>query len=186
MEPDDAEVWSRAVSGDGESFGVVFDRHRDRVRRHLTRLLDTPQDVEDAVAVVFLEAWRRRSSVRLVQGSVLPWLLVTATYTANNARRSARRYRALLDRLPPPEPAVDDTSLLEESDVVAALRRLSEADQQILTLCVLEEWSERDAAEALHVRPGTVKSRLHRAKRRLVKQFERLTAVGGEEVRHGV
>ncbi len=185
MEADDAEVWARAIPGDGESFGVVFDRHRDRVRRHLTRLLESPQDVEDAVAVVFLEAWRRRASVRLVQGSVLPWLLVTATYTANNVRRSTRRYRVLLDRLPRPELEMEQAAALEESDVGTALRRLSQADQQILTLCVLEEWSERDAAEALRVRPGTVKSRLHRAKKRLADQFEILTAAGSE-VRHVV
>lgn len=185
MEADDSEVWARAVPGDGESFGIVFDRHRDRVRRHLTRLLASPQDVEDAVAVVFLEAWRRRASVRLVQGSVLPWLLVTATYTANNVRRSARRYRVLLERLPQPESVEDVASALEESDVGTALRRLSQADQQILTLCVLEEWSERDAAEALRVRPGTVKSRLHRAKKRLADQFEVLTTAA-EGVRHGV
>ncbi|MGN6741722.1 MAG: RNA polymerase sigma factor [Amnibacterium sp.] len=175
MTTDDAEAWQRALAGDGEAFGVLFDRHRARVQRHLTRLLPSTQDVEDGVAIVFLEAWRRRASVHLVDGSILPWLLLTATYSANNLRRSARRYSALLEQLPPPEAAsLDDT--LDEGDVMTALKRLPLADQQVLTLCVLEEWSERDAAAALGVRPGTVKSRLHRAKRRLADQFGALAA----------
>lgn len=181
---DDAEAWKRAAAGDGDAFGVVFDLHKPRVQRHLSRLLASPQDVEDAVAVVFLEAWRKRTSVRVVHGSVVPWLLLTATYVANNQRRGARRYRAVLDALPPVEPTYESDGL-DEPDVMTALRDLSLADQQVLTLCVLEEWSERDAAAALNIRPGTVKSRLHRAKKRLADRFESLTAAPLEGLPHG-
>jgi RNA polymerase sigma factor (sigma-70 family) len=186
MRDDDTDAWGRAVAGDGEAFGTVFDRHAQRVQRHLSRLLSSPQDVEDAIAIVFLEAWRRRDSVRVVDGSVVPWLLVTATNVANNVRRSGRRYQALLDRLPPVGDAEAAVDAIDEPDVVTALRLLSIADQQVLTLCVLEEWSERDAAAALRVRPGTVKSRLHRAKRRLADQFGALTAAPLEGIHHGV
>jgi RNA polymerase sigma-70 factor (ECF subfamily) len=48
-----------------------------------------------------------------------------------------------------------------------ALATLPRRDQDILTLCVLEELSTAEAAEALGVAPGTVKSRLSRAKSRL-------------------
>jgi RNA polymerase sigma-70 factor (ECF subfamily) len=163
----DTGDWSQAVAGDGEAFGRIFDRNRRAVRRQAARFLSSPHDVEDAVAVVFLEAWRRRDAVRLVDGSVLPWLLVTAVHVTANIRRSSRRYQALLAHLPEPPTAPDPATSLDESGALAALRRLSLPDQQVLTLCVLEGWSERDAATALRVRPGTVKSRLHRAKLRL-------------------
>ena len=184
MSEDDVAAWTRAVAGDGEAFALVFDRHGPRVQRHLGRLLSSPQDVEDALAIVFLEAWRRREAVRIVEGSVVPWLLVTATNVANNVRRSGRRYQALIDRLPPVVSTEAALDALEEADVVTALRSLSLADQQVLTLCVLEEWSERDAAAALRVRPGTVKSRLHRAKRRLADRFGAMTAAP-EGIAHG-
>jgi RNA polymerase sigma-70 factor (ECF subfamily) len=172
----DAEDWALVLGGHGEAFGRIFDRHKEPVRRQVRRLLDRSADVEDAVAVVFLEAWRKRASVRVVQGSLLPWLLVTANNVARNSRRSRLRYEALLARLPQPPSTRDPASVLDGEGVVAALRRLSLADQQVLTLCVLEGWSERDAAAALGVAPGTVKSRLHRAKQRLAERLGRPVA----------
>ena len=171
------------LAGDGEAFGRVFDRRKEQVRRQARRLLDRNADVEDAVAVVFLEVWRRRADARLVDGSLLPWLLATATNVARNSRRAGRRYEGLLARLPAASSAPDPSSALDDRHVLTALRTLPLADQQVLTLGVLEGWPERDAAAALGVAPGTVKSRLHRAKRRLA---QRLEASSGIEPRSGV
>jgi len=163
----DATDWARAVRGDGESFGLIFDRHRDRVLRHSLRLVPSWHDAEEVVAVTFLEAWRKRDSVRFVDGSALPWLLVTATNVSRNVSRSARRYRALLDKLPEPE----ERGRHPDSDAVAALRDLSLADRQVITLSVLEGYSEAEIASALGIAKGTVKSRLSRAKARLAAQI---------------
>jgi RNA polymerase sigma-70 factor (ECF subfamily) len=171
----DAEDWAGVLRGDGEAFGRIFDRRREQVRRQAHRLLDGRLDVEDAVAIVFLEAWRKRSSVRVVDGSVLPWLLVTTMHVARNIRRGRSRYDGLLTRLPAASTAPDPASAVDDREVLTAMRKLSLVDQQVLTLCVLEGWSERDAAAALAVAPGTVKSRLHRAKQRLAQRVDRRT-----------
>jgi RNA polymerase sigma-70 factor (ECF subfamily) len=182
----DAEDWALVLSGDGEAFGRIFDRHKEPVRRQVRRLLDRRADVEDAIAVVFLEAWRRRASVTVVGGSLLPWLLVTANNVARNSRRSRLRYQALLAHLPEPRAPRDPASAADQGGVLAALRHLPLADQQVITLCVLEGWSERDAAAALSVAPGTVKSRLHRAKRRLAQRVDRpVTAVSKRGISNG-
>ena len=96
---DDATLWARAGQGDGEAFGVVFDRHRDRVLGHALRLTRHRHDAEDVAALVFLEAWRRRAAVRVVDGSVLPWLLVTTGHVAQNAARARRRHGLALAKL---------------------------------------------------------------------------------------
>jgi len=101
----DLDDWTLTLAGDGDAFGRVFDRHRDRIRRHAHALVPVPADAEDVVAMTFLEAWRKRSRVRLVDDSLLPWLLVTATNLASNLRRGSRRHAAMLARLP----AIDDT-----------------------------------------------------------------------------
>ena len=161
----DLADWELALHGNGEAFARIFDVHRDRVFRHSLRLVDSWADADDAVVVAFLELWRRRRSVRLVDGSVLPWLLVTATNACRNISRSSRRYRALLDRLPAPGPAPD----LSEYDpaVREAFRTLPRQHQEVLALCVLDGFSEADAARLLGIPVGTVKSRLSRARRRL-------------------
>lgn len=173
----DDEVWARAVAGDAAAFGAVFDRHQDRVHGHALRLCRHRHDAEDVTAVVFLEAWRRRDAVRVVDGSVLAWLLVTTGHVAQNLARSTRRHRLALASLPP-HPVVDDPAdgVAARLDVVDRDRRLrlaldglAKADRDVLGLCVLEEFPMATAAEALGVPVGTVKSRLSRAKARLAR-----------------
>lgn len=163
----DGADWALALDGDGQAFGRVFERHRHRVLRHCLRLVPTEVDAADTVAIVFLETWRLRARVRLVDDSMLPWLLVTATNTARNQSRAARRYRTALDRLPPPEPVPDHADRDDDGAAVRALRTLPAKDQEVLVLAVLEGLGEREVAAALGLPPGTVKSRLSRARRRL-------------------
>ncbi len=166
-ESDDEHDWAEALRGNGEAFGRIFDRHRHRMFRHSHRLVAVTADADDIVAIAFLEAWRKADAVRFVDGSMLPWLLVTATNSARNLARSSRRYRAMLDRLPASTHADDRAAQAFDTEAHQALRELSVADQRILTLCVLEDLSEKEAATALGIPVGTVKSRLSRAKARL-------------------
>jgi RNA polymerase sigma factor (sigma-70 family) len=172
---DDADDWARAIAGDGEAFGRIFDRHSDRVARHSYRLVTSPHEVEDLVAITFLEAWRGRDRVRLVDDSILPWLLVTATRSAQNFRRGTRRYKALFDRLPPPPSTVDNTDDIDGGPASDALRSLTLLDRQVVVLCVLEGLTANEASAALGVPAGTIKSRLSRAKERLARHVEHHT-----------
>ena len=108
-----------------------------------------------------------------MDGSLLPWLLVTATNTARNVTRSTKRYQRLLAHLPPPSQVADPADSVDGSVVSDTLGRLRLVDQQILTLCVILDLSERDAALVLGVSPGTVKSRMHRAKFRMREHITR-------------
>lgn len=169
------EVWARAVEGDAGAFGELFDEHRDRVFGHALRALASRHDAEDATAIVFLELWRHRRRVRVVNGSVIGWLLVTTNNVCRNQARSARRYRLALSKLSPershPDPTDDLSAELDRARSAPGVRevfaQLSARDQDILTLCVLEELTTAEAALALRIPIGTVKSRLHRAKNRM-------------------
>lgn len=163
----DADEWRAAQAGDGEAFARIFDRHQNRIHRHSLALVPTADDAQDVVGITFLEAWRKRASVRFVDGSLLPWLLVTASHSARNVTRSARRYRDLLERVPHPAPVDSPDACLDDGSAVTAMRHLSVKHHDVVTLCIIEDLSEAEAAEALGVPIGTVKSRLHRAKRLL-------------------
>lgn len=172
----DAVIWERVLAGEGRAFGELWDRHRDRVFRHSCRLLDHHADAEDATAMAFLELWRRRGDVRIVDGSILPWLLVVATNVVRNVARSRRRYRALLARLPQPESPRDAGELVAEridaGRRLAAFGRLSTADQQIIALVAFGDLSIEDAAAALGISYGAAKTRLSRARSRMEASHE--------------
>jgi RNA polymerase sigma factor (sigma-70 family) len=182
--PDDdtheSELWSRAKANSPAAFGAIFDLHRDRVFGRALRLVRSPHDAEDITALVFLELWRKRSQIDPTGGTVLGWLLVTTNFVVRNFERTARRHRDAMARLPRPEAAADHASAVQSgldslstrSAVRGAFLRLSARDQDILTLCVLEELSEAQASSALGIAPGTVKSRLSRAKGRLARLVE--------------
>ena len=171
----DAALWLEATSGTEASFGVVYDRYRARVFRRAFAQVQNVSDAEDIVAVVFLEAWRRRKDVRFVDGSLLPWLLVVTTNVTLNTQRAARRHRRLLAAVPVAEHAPDPGYEVEErldgyllnDRLRAALGRLNPAERRVVELCLIEELPLADAAAALDVPLGSVKSRLSRARRKL-------------------
>jgi RNA polymerase sigma-70 factor (ECF subfamily) len=172
--PGETELWERSLSGDGEAFGMIFDLHRDRVYHHARRLVDTTEDGEDVAAAAFLELWRRRGSVRLVQGSVLPWLLVTTSNVARNTARARRRYRAFLAALPSAQAVRDTESTVMEQTALGldpalrtALNALPAQDLHLLTLVVFEDLPIADAAAALGITPAAAKTRLHRVRERI-------------------
>ncbi len=172
---EEAERWSAASAGSGEAFAALFDLHRDRVYRHALRLLGNVDDAEDVTAGAFLELWRRRAAVRLVEGSVLPWLLVTTTNLSRNTARSLRRYRRLLRSLPRSEPAGAAGELAEahlgasesERQVREALRSLSATDAALVAMTAFEGFSPSEAASALGISDGAARTRLHRARARI-------------------
>src|SRR5262245_58746836 len=97
----DAELWAEAVNGDQAAFGMLFDRHARAVYNHCFRICASWAAAEDATQSTFLIAWRKRDQVRLVDDSILPWLLSIATNAGRDERRSARRWLAALLRIPP-------------------------------------------------------------------------------------
>lgn len=173
---DDSSTWARALAGDVTAFGAIFDRHRDRAFRHAVYHLGNREDAEDATAAAFLELWRRRATVRVVDGSVLPWILVTTTNVARNIDRARRRYRDVLRRLPRQAPSTEEAELLLQgrldaqrrlAEAAPAIDRLGRTDRDLLMLTAVEEMPVATAAEALGISAGAARTRLHRVKTRL-------------------
>ena len=175
MDDDDASDWVKVCTGDAAALASLFDRHEGRLFRHACRLLTAREDAKDAVVIAFFELWRKRDTVRLVDGSPLPWLLNTVSYAARNLERSSRRYRTLIARAADPT-VVREASTSDESGVLAALRRLPAREQSVVVLTILEGYPEREAAQTLGIPVGAVKSRLARARSRLRDEMAALEA----------
>lgn len=161
-------------NADPASFGTLFERHGKAIYNYCFRRTADWSAAEDLTSIVFLEAWRKRKAVRLQGDSLLPWLYGVATNVLRNRSRSLRRYRAALERVPRGVEAdfADDVAgrLDDERQmraVLEAVRQLPTREQDVFALCAWSELSYEEAAVALGVPLGTVRSRLARARARL-------------------
>jgi RNA polymerase sigma-70 factor, ECF subfamily len=172
----DQELWSQAASEyAGEAFGELFERHANRVYAHCFTRTGSWSMAEDLTSVVFLEAWRRRQEVRFSGDSALPWLLGVANNATRNAQRTLRRHNLLLARLPPAgeeaDIATDAVARVDQErlaqHLLCAMRGLRQSEREVLALCDWAGLSYSEAAVAMGVPEGTVRSRLSRARQHL-------------------
>jgi RNA polymerase sigma factor (sigma-70 family) len=176
MTPDsDAELWDRAVAGDANAFGRIYERHDLAVQAYCLWRTGDCTLAEDVTSIVFLEAWRRRRHTPLTTTTARPLLLGIATNVMRNQWRSQRRHKAALQRLRLVEPR--DSEQDESLERIAAAERLqeirgrlsvlSDGELEALTLVAWGELSYEETAAALGLPIGTVRSRLSRARARL-------------------
>jgi RNA polymerase sigma factor (sigma-70 family) len=173
----DLSLRARVRAGDPDAFGMLYDECARAVYNHAFRLTGNWSAAEEVVSLTFLEAWRLRGRVEPDGGSLRPWLLGIASNVTRNVSRAARRHQAALGRLPLPPSVpdfadelagrIDDAARLRE--ISQALARLRPGERDVLALCVWSGLDYADAARALGVPVGTVRSRLSRARKKLQK-----------------
>ena len=165
----DADLLTRAAEGDRLAFADLYDRHVRPVYWQAYSVVRDGTEAEDVTQDVFVTAWRRIRAITVVDGSVLPWLLVTARYTALNAQRRVAKRRA--DELG--EAAASDSVELEveaahvRAEIEKAVALLSPTDRRLYELCVDGDLTYEQAAADLGVSHAVVRNRLHRLRTRL-------------------
>lgn len=173
----DSQLWALSAGGSDAAFAALFDRHAATVYNHCFRLTGSWADAEDLTSTVFLQAWRRRSEVRITDGGLRAWLLAVAGNTARTERRSLARRLRLAGRAHPEPPTADhadDVAARVDDErrmaaVLAAARRLPRAEREALQLCVWGEVPYPEAAEVLGVAVGSVRARVSRGRSRLAR-----------------
>jgi RNA polymerase sigma-70 factor, ECF subfamily len=174
----DQATWSRLCVGDPDALTAIYERHVDAVYNFAFRRTASWSVAEDAVQATFSTLWRRArggglSPLRLT--SARPLLLKMAGHECSNLLRSQRRWARLQRRLRPSSDAADHAPQVAErldderqmSEVRRAMRHLTQSQREAMELVVWAELSVAEAAEALGVADGTVKSRLSRGRKRL-------------------
>ena len=155
-----------------ERFEALFREHVAAIASYCRWCLRSRGDAEDAVAEVFLVAWRRLDDVPTGEAS-RPWLYATARrVVANEARADARRSR-LYEKLNGQPVAIeqDDQQPLA-GQVHEALAALAPRDRELLFLAECEGLTATEIGTIMRLPPVTVRVRLHRAKRRFRAAFD--------------
>lgn len=167
----------RLRAGDPLAFGELFDADARAVYQHGYRLTGDRLLAEDVVSATFLQAWQLRGRIDADGASLRPWLLGIATNVVRNLNRKHRRDRSLIARLAArdeePDFADDVAAHLDDERELATVREalaaLRPAEREVVALCVWAELDYASAAQALGVPIGTVRSRLSRARKRLLR-----------------
>lgn len=162
-------------AGTGSALTTLFDRHGDAIYTYCFRRTASWHVAEDATATVFLEAWRGRGRVRVYGDSALPWLYGIANNVCRNLARSSRRHLQAVDRMTAVDLTPDHAELVADqvdserrmAAILSAIQRLPRREQDVLALVAWSGLTYDEAAAALDVPVGTVRSRLSRARQRL-------------------
>ncbi len=170
----DAECVRRLQRGETEAFAVLVERHQKNIFNLLYRMLGDYDDAAEVSQEAFLSAYRSIKSFR-GDASFSTWLYRIAVNHANTRRKTVALLHQRAARMESLEPARDGASdpadALERKEmrerVQAALNGLDAEDATIILLRDLQDVPYEAVADILDVPIGTVKSRLHRARRAL-------------------
>jgi RNA polymerase sigma factor (sigma-70 family) len=170
---DDAAV-IRQSQREAEQFALLFHRHAESISRYVTRRLGA-QFAEDIVADTFLTAFRLRARYDLDRCDARPWLYgIAGNLIRRHNRDEIRMLRALART--GADPVAESFADLVDSRLAAsassrglagAIAGLSAGQRDVLLLVAWADLTYDQAAQALGVPEGTVRSRMNRARTRL-------------------
>jgi RNA polymerase sigma-70 factor, ECF subfamily len=166
---------SRSSTERQREFEGIFGTCYSRVLGFAIRRSDDRATAEEAVSETFLVAWRRLDAV---PEEPLPWLLGVARKVIANQRRAAGRRApdgplVPLEAVADPAPGAGLPDLVADREAfAAAFASLSPADREVLALVNWDGLSPKEASTVLDCTPATFYLRLHRARRRLLKELE--------------
>jgi RNA polymerase sigma-70 factor (ECF subfamily) len=175
-------------SGEAD-FRNLYNRHYDAILSYFLRR-SNPANAPDLAAEVFLVTWRRIKDVPRGEETLL-WLYGVAANVAAHQRRSIARSARLETRLrsvpfeAPDEPEPQVVRRAEYDRVLAASARLRPADQEILRLAAWEELPHDQISRLLGCSVAAVDQRLHRARKRLAKEYRKTHAPGHPQTEEG-
>lgn len=159
------ELVNQAKSGDAHAFAKLYESVYKDLYRFALYTLHHSQDAEDAVSETVLDAFSGIGSLRETE-AFKSWIF---RILAAKCARRIRQYTEAAVELKDPLPGAPD-HLSEQSDVRRALASLDREDRLIISMNIFAGYSSQEIGEQLGLNPNTVRSRQHRA----LKKMERM------------
>jgi RNA polymerase sigma-70 factor (ECF subfamily) len=179
----DAALVRRMQAGEERALGAFYDRWFPVVNCLVTRIVKSPDDVEDVVEETFWQAWRQSSRFDPDRGSVQTWLMTIARSRSLDRVRAIKRLRQDFLEAPafdeaansaadsivatPSDPSLDVEHRERKSLVLAALKELPGEQREALELGYFGGLSQTEIAERTGQPLGTIKTRMRLAMQKL-------------------
>jgi len=161
--PQEAGLVQRAVSGDPAAFAKLYDAYVDRVYRFIFFRVGEARLAEDLTSQSFLKAWEHLGRYQIRGLPFGAWLFRIARNTVIDHYRVSKETVSLDESLatePDPHGKVDEKveGHLEVEQLRMALRRLTEDQQQVLTLKFIEGLSTKEISQVTGKREGAIRA----------------------------
>jgi len=168
----------RAIDGDADAFGRLYDMHVDRVYRHVYYRVGNVADAEDLTQQVFLRAWQAVHRYKKSASPFLAWLIKISHNLVVDFYRSNKAVTYLDLDFHASEPSSNPEHLaevrFEQQQMRQAILELSGDQQQVVLMRFIEGFSYSEIAASISKSEGAVRVILHRALVRLRKILEKV------------
>jgi RNA polymerase sigma-70 factor (ECF subfamily) len=188
--PDEAFLLGRARQGEASAFEEVVKRHQRRVYGVALRIVRAHDVADDVAQEAFVRAWRSLDRFDLSR-PFAPWVCrIAANLALNHVRSPRAREEGLPEghgETPAPDAGPLGAVLDDEARRVldAAVALLPAEQRAVFVLRAFEDLSYDEIAEALGLQPGTVMSRLFRARERLARALRPYLGAAAERRKGG-
>jgi len=162
----DVELCSFAATGERRAFGELVRRHGSAVRGVLRRMGAQGAEADDVAQDAFLTAFERIAEFR-GEGTFAAWVKKIAARIYLRRLQRDRRLSSMTAEAIEDEPEVPRGDADANIDLEEALKALSEAERLCVSMCFGAGLSHTEAAEALNLPLGTVKSHVKRGLEKL-------------------
>ncbi|MFC2019335.1 RNA polymerase sigma factor [Chloroflexota bacterium] len=167
----------KAIDGDGDAFGRLYDMHVDRVYRHIYYRISNKADAEDLTQLAFIKAWQAISRYKKTASPFLAWLIKISHNLVIDFYRS-RKSEAYIDfDIIATKPETDPAHLAEanfsQQELRQAINKLHGDQQQVILMRYIEDFSYSEIAAALGKSEGAIRVILHRGLARLRKIIDK-------------
>jgi RNA polymerase sigma-70 factor (ECF subfamily) len=177
------DIIRAAAQGDRSSFRIIYDRSSDYVYGLAARILGQEQDAEEVTQDVFVQIYQRLKDFRF-EASLKTWIYrITVNTSYNYHKKNKRRYKRLADYRQETEYVVSTRSGQEGYDdgresIDWLLSALPQDQRTCIILRSIENLSYEEISEVLKVNINTVRSRVMRAREKLMSLKEELRNEG--------
>lgn len=179
----ESEIIERCKKGERDAFNMLFSKYQSQVVNIAFGLLSDREDAFDAAQEVFVKVYKSIKNFN-GQSSFTTWLYRITANTCSDFLRKRQRGGSVIslntsveenkdfdieDESASVDAGIEQTE--RQTAVRNAIRELSEEHRLVITMCDLQDMSYEEIASVLKIPPGTVKSRINRARSALKKKL---------------
>jgi RNA polymerase sigma-70 factor (ECF subfamily) len=156
----------QATRHDQNAFAALYERHVERVFRHVRYMVPDRVDAEDITQDTFVKAWKSIQRYRWTGAPFVSWLIAIARNAIVDhyrSRKNLRHFEPTDDADTQPDPAMSMELRLGSLEVREAVMKLKGAKQAVIMMRFIDGFSYEEVAEALNKSEGAVRVIQHRA-----------------------